>query len=101
MEFDGKPGGTVGSWGLRKSPDSWSWTLHSPPPDELLRVGAGPAHVLAVNSPLVDVLIATANYANGSWNVFGQIDKKEPFQIQEKWGPGCRNGTSHPHETVR
>ena len=100
MEFNGKPGGSVGSWGLKKSADSWSWNLSRPPPDKLLRVGAGPAHVLAVNTPMAEI-IATANYANGSWDVIGQFDGEKPFQLQERWGEGCRNSTSHPHETVK
>lgn len=100
MEFNGQPGGAVGAWDLKKSSDSWSWSLYSDPSDKPVRVGAGPAHVLAVNTPRT-FIIATANYASGSWNVFGQFNRGKPLQMQERWGEGCRNGTSHPHETVK
>ena len=49
----------------------------------------------------------SANYADGSWTAVrmeneGMVGRSFNRSVfQERFGKGCRNGTAHPHETVR
>ena len=46
-----------------------------------------------------------ASYGAGSWSAVPVIQEADEMKLSPKeqrfvFGPGCRNNTSHPHETV-
>ena len=97
MMLDGKPGGAAVGHILHRKQGHWILDEES----VLFKVGAGPAHILLAYSEEY-LLEATANYADGSWNMFFDSPYlNDSLYKQFRWGEGCRNNTSHPHETIR
>jgi len=92
-EYGGVRGGAISRWAFNGSQGLER--------QEWVSVGPGPAHLL------VDMSLSmafSANYAAGSWTAVsmgGQgIGHLNQTVYQEIFGKGCRNSTSHPHETV-
>ena len=93
-EYGGVRGGAISRWAFNGSQGLER--------QEWVSVGPGPAHLL------VDMSLSmafSANYAAGSWTAVsmgGQgLGHLNQMVYQEIFGKGCRNSTSHPHETVR
>ena len=66
---------------------------------EWVSVGVGPAHLLV---DMGQNMSYSANYADGSWDAVGmEGGRLVKTSYKEQFGKGCRNQTSHPHNTVR
>ena len=89
-EYGGVRGGAMSRWTFDKG------QLNR---QEWVSVGVGPAHLL-VN--MGQNMSYSANYADGSWDAVGmEGGRLVKTSYKEQFGKGCRNQTSHPHNTVR
>jgi len=88
-EYGGVRGGAMSRWTFDKG------QLNR---QEWVSVGVGPAHLLV---DMGQNMSYSANYADGSWDAVGmEGGRLVKTSYKEQFGKGCRNQTSHPHNTV-